>query len=184
MSFADSVNHDDSNWMANQCCRFEPGLFQGVYAMLVSTCTLDNFREIVSYCISAVPSRYSGYDLLFLFNRQAPHQVVSLFSGSRQVVYGFVPNCTQVTTHEFLWCLLLSALQLCVHVFAPVYVECMWYHARSRAIRAGQSQLFGVLYATLLLYADRLWSGMISHDRTVFFIYDSSLFFFFLPWVM
>ncbi|XP_078001506.1 protein mono-ADP-ribosyltransferase PARP4-like isoform X2 [Glandiceps talaboti] len=28
---------------------------------------------------------------------QAPNQIVSLFSGSRQVVYGFVPYCTQAT---------------------------------------------------------------------------------------
>ena len=28
---------------------------------------------------------------------QAPQELVSLFSGSRQVVYGFVPHCTQAT---------------------------------------------------------------------------------------
>ncbi|CAH3018315.1 unnamed protein product, partial [Porites evermanni] len=28
---------------------------------------------------------------------QAPHQILSLFNGSRQVVYGFVDNCTQAT---------------------------------------------------------------------------------------
>ena len=28
---------------------------------------------------------------------QAPHEIVSLFSGSRQVVYGFVPHCKQAT---------------------------------------------------------------------------------------
>ena len=28
---------------------------------------------------------------------QAPQEIVSLFSGSRQVVYGFVPHCTQAT---------------------------------------------------------------------------------------
>ena len=27
---------------------------------------------------------------------QAPSQILSLFNGSRQVVYGFVPYCTQV----------------------------------------------------------------------------------------
>ena len=27
---------------------------------------------------------------------QAPNQILSLFNGSRQVVYGFVPYCTQV----------------------------------------------------------------------------------------
>ena len=27
---------------------------------------------------------------------QAPNQITALFSGSRQVVYGFVDNCTQV----------------------------------------------------------------------------------------
>ena len=30
---------------------------------------------------------------------QAPHEIVSLFSGSRQVVYGFVPHCKQVQTY-------------------------------------------------------------------------------------
>ena len=29
---------------------------------------------------------------------QAPCQIPSLFNGTRQVVYGFVPNCTQVIT--------------------------------------------------------------------------------------
>ena len=29
---------------------------------------------------------------------QAPSQITALFSGSRQVVYGFVDNCTQVST--------------------------------------------------------------------------------------
>ena len=28
---------------------------------------------------------------------QAPQELVSLFSGSRQVVYGFVPHCTMAT---------------------------------------------------------------------------------------
>ena len=28
---------------------------------------------------------------------QAPQEIVSLFSGSRQVVYGFVPHCKQAT---------------------------------------------------------------------------------------
>ena len=28
---------------------------------------------------------------------QAPSHVTALFSGSRQVIYGFVPNCTQVS---------------------------------------------------------------------------------------
>jgi len=27
---------------------------------------------------------------------QAPKQIMSVFNGSRQVVYGLVPNCTQV----------------------------------------------------------------------------------------
>ncbi len=32
---------------------------------------------------------------------QAPKEIVSLFSGSRQVVYGFVPHCKQVRrTHR------------------------------------------------------------------------------------
>ena len=31
------------------------------------------------------------------FYQQAPQEIVSLFSGSRQVVYGFVPNCLQAT---------------------------------------------------------------------------------------
>lgn len=32
-----------------------------------------------------------------LFPSQAPQELVSLFSGSRQVVYGYVPNCNQAT---------------------------------------------------------------------------------------
>ena len=31
------------------------------------------------------------------FYQQAPQEIVSLFSGSRQVVYGFIPNCLQAT---------------------------------------------------------------------------------------
>jgi len=27
---------------------------------------------------------------------QAPKQITALFSGSRQVIYGYVPNCTMV----------------------------------------------------------------------------------------
>ena len=30
---------------------------------------------------------------------QAPQEIVSLFSGSRQVIYGFVPHCLQVYTY-------------------------------------------------------------------------------------
>ena len=30
---------------------------------------------------------------------QAPQEIVSLFSGSRQVVYGFMPHCKQVGGH-------------------------------------------------------------------------------------
>ena len=29
---------------------------------------------------------------------QAPQEIVSLFSGSRQVIYGYVPHCKQVYT--------------------------------------------------------------------------------------
>ena len=32
---------------------------------------------------------------------QAPKNIMALFNGCRQVVYGFVPNCTQV--HEFIF---------------------------------------------------------------------------------
>ena len=35
--------------------------------------------------------------LCFHLTIQAPHEIVSLFSGSRQVVYGFVPHCKQAT---------------------------------------------------------------------------------------
>ena len=30
---------------------------------------------------------------------QAPMNIMALFNGSRQVVYGFVPNCTQVSNN-------------------------------------------------------------------------------------
>lgn len=30
---------------------------------------------------------------------QAPAYIPSLFNGCRQIVYGFVPNCTQVNNH-------------------------------------------------------------------------------------
>ena len=32
---------------------------------------------------------------------QAPANIMAVFSGSRQVVYGFVPNCTQVSVVSF-----------------------------------------------------------------------------------
>ena len=32
---------------------------------------------------------------------QAPKQIMSVFNGSQQVVYGFVPNCTQVRVHSY-----------------------------------------------------------------------------------
>ena len=39
---------------------------------------------------TVVPMNFANYT-------QAPQEIVSLFSGSRQVVYGFVPHCTQAT---------------------------------------------------------------------------------------
>ena len=40
----------------------------------------------------ASPSHHHRFPTL-----QAPQEIVSLFSGSRQVVYGFVPHCKQAT---------------------------------------------------------------------------------------
>ena len=36
------------------------------------------------------------YTNFITLSTQAPQEIVSLFSGSRQVIYGFVPHCLQV----------------------------------------------------------------------------------------
>ena len=42
-------------------------------------------------------SALNEYSIRFYFIHKAPAEIVSLFSGSRQVVYGFVENCTMVS---------------------------------------------------------------------------------------
>ena len=60
---------------------------------------------------------------------QAPRHLTAIFSGSRQVVYGFVPNCTQVILigdfkiYLYLPPTLVQELwkwSLCVYVYARV----------------------------------------------------------------
>ena len=41
---------------------------------------------------------------------QAPHEIVSLFHGSRQIIYGFVPNCSQASLEANLGRMVVSTL--------------------------------------------------------------------------
>ena len=56
-------------------------------------------NSLTGYCTTWYPEVYGIYLLSFgpRLPPQAPHEIVSLFSGSRQVVYGFVPHCKQAT---------------------------------------------------------------------------------------
>jgi hypothetical protein len=44
---------------------------------------------------------------------QAPHEIVSLFHGSRQIIYGFVPNCSQASLEAALGRMVVSTLVCC-----------------------------------------------------------------------
>lgn len=46
--------------------------------------------------LTSVSVEWHRYDDNLPPSVQAPQQITSLFSGSRQVVYGFVPDCTMV----------------------------------------------------------------------------------------
>ena len=61
---------------------------------------------------------------------QAPQEIVSLFSGSRQVVYGFVPHCLQVCVCVCVVCVCVCVC-VCACVCACVVCVCSVYSAQN-----------------------------------------------------
>ena len=64
--------------------------------------------------------------IFVLSNAQAPQELVSLFNGSRQVVYGFVPHCKQVVLLYPLLnypCFLFMYLQFQVKGYGLTYLS-------------------------------------------------------------
>lgn len=64
-----------------------------LYSLLPLPCLLTCLVSVHVFSSLFLLSPFVPPSFNFL---QAPHQIVSLFNGSRQVVYGFVDNCTQV----------------------------------------------------------------------------------------
>ena len=70
----------------------------------VSKCRMSNQIQVKSQLskaeqpgLTSVAVSWQQHDSGSSPTVQAPHQILSLYNGSRQVVYGFVDNCTQVS---------------------------------------------------------------------------------------
>ena len=79
--------------------RMPPNQYRLVGVAMFLNCLHNSLIFLTGYCTTWYAEVCGVYLLSFgpCLPSQAPHEIVSLFSGSRQVVYGFVPHCKQAT---------------------------------------------------------------------------------------